>query len=351
MKIIIGMPAAEYHLVPGNGGSSLKTMIESPMAYWKRYLDPAREPEKSTPAMILGSAYHARIVEGQEGFEKAFYSMPTYVPEIEGLPVLDTVADIKAFFDKSGIEYKKSSPKPELIALIPKGTAHIWDHIEGASRSMGAGKVELKPDQWNEVEGNVKLLSTAASFAEIFDDGLSEVSIFWTDEETGLPCKARMDRVRPAKLHEVKTIQNSSGEEFEKLCIREIGKRKYNVAAVHYQIGWKHIIKNLEKLEIEIRDNTPRKKVDEILASFKGQWDFEFLFVQTGDVPFYMIRLFPERDYANKRCGFWHFGAVMRGHALSEIKRLSELFGDKPWMESQNKKAYDDADFPPWMVL
>lgn len=53
-----------YHAGPGISKSHLDTIATgSPRHYWHKYLNPNREPQTPTPAMILGTAIHSIILE------------------------------------------------------------------------------------------------------------------------------------------------------------------------------------------------------------------------------------------------------------------------------------------------
>jgi hypothetical protein len=75
-------------------------------------------------------------------------------------------------------------------------------------------------------------------------DGAAEVTCRWTDEETGLPCKARADYFVDGKapfVLDVKTCENASPEEFAKA----IARYNYHVQHAHYVEGWRVAYKPL----------------------------------------------------------------------------------------------------------
>lgn len=64
---------------------------------------------------------------------------------------------------------------------------------------------------------------------------LTEASVFWPDHGTGLPCRARMDGIRPEQrvLLDVKTTVDASPDEF----VRSAGKFKHHWQAAFYRAG------------------------------------------------------------------------------------------------------------------
>lgn len=60
---IVANSNAEYHKGPGISISGLKELAVSPLHFWSKYLDPDREPQRPTEALILGTAIHCLILE------------------------------------------------------------------------------------------------------------------------------------------------------------------------------------------------------------------------------------------------------------------------------------------------
>lgn len=60
---LVEMTNEQYHAAPGISKSHLDKVSRSPRHYWALYVDPGREPEEPTAAMVLGSAVHAAVLE------------------------------------------------------------------------------------------------------------------------------------------------------------------------------------------------------------------------------------------------------------------------------------------------
>lgn len=68
----------EYHAGPGISKSHLDVIAkQSPLHYWWKYLNPERVRDEPTPAMKLGSAIHAAIIE-PELFEERYVESPKF---------------------------------------------------------------------------------------------------------------------------------------------------------------------------------------------------------------------------------------------------------------------------------
>src|SRR5206468_350660 len=101
------IPNTTYHDGPGVSNSGLSVLARSAAHYHAAYLDPYREPRKSSPAMEFGTAIHAAILE-------PFRFVGEYVrkPEVsEYKGALVTVADYTARAKELGLTVKKGDVK------------------------------------------------------------------------------------------------------------------------------------------------------------------------------------------------------------------------------------------------
>lgn len=68
----------EYHGGPGVSKSALDVIAKgSPRHYWAKYIDPNRVRQEPTPAMVLGSAVHAAILE-PDSFTSEYVANPGF---------------------------------------------------------------------------------------------------------------------------------------------------------------------------------------------------------------------------------------------------------------------------------
>lgn len=159
-----GLPLHGYLRLPAFGSSDLKAMRAGPpaMVPWQR-----ANPMEHTEATLLGTAAHCLILEPH-----LFASMHAHKP-----------AGMK-FSTKDGIAWK---------ADIPEGVRILTD------------------DQWTDVQdiaaafhGNDLAERALKAATEI------ELSLLWTDPETGLALKTRPDLYDGAYLYELKITRHAS---------------------------------------------------------------------------------------------------------------------------------------------
>ena len=145
------LPMEYYHDIrTGLSKSALCKLIRSPYHFYRTYLAPDAEPQKSTAATMLGSAVHTLILEPQKWDEEYH------------------VADVAS---RNAKAYK------EAVVNHPEKTILVREESEQAHRMADA--------VWSH--------KLARHYLEL--PGKSEQSFFWKDRITGVPVKARPDRI------------------------------------------------------------------------------------------------------------------------------------------------------------
>lgn len=140
--LVLGMPEAEYHGGPELSSTGAKAILQSPAKYqWER------EHPVHKDVYDVGTVAHALVL---------------------GTPLDVVVIEADDWRTKAAQEERKG--------------AHA------------AGKVPLLRDTWATVQAMAdKVLTHPAARALLERDGVAEASAFWTDDETGVPCRARFD--------------------------------------------------------------------------------------------------------------------------------------------------------------
>jgi exodeoxyribonuclease VIII len=191
----VSLSNAEYHAHPAVSKSGLDQVRRSPLHFWNRYLDPNRVIEPPTPAMVLGSALHARVLEPH-----------LYADEYIVAP--------------EGIDRRTKEGKLR------------WADFEAEA----GGKTVLKAEDAAQIEGMARSVQRhPAARAILRLPGKCEQSYFWTDETSGEKCKCRPDWHSDNKqlIADVKTTEDASPRGF----IRSVMKYRYYVQAAFYSQG------------------------------------------------------------------------------------------------------------------
>lgn len=171
------MPMSLYHsqCCPDTSVSSTgirKAALQSPLAFWKTSdLNPNRYPPKDeSDALILGKAAHCLIL-GDEVFAENFAYVPADAPQ------RPTATQIAAFErDKKWSE--SAAPR-----------AAFWDEFD----KQAAGRSLLTAEQVTKIGYMAENLQALPEAREALIGDLTEISMIWQDEITGLWVKSRPD--------------------------------------------------------------------------------------------------------------------------------------------------------------
>jgi hypothetical protein len=190
-----------YHSLPGVSNSRLNDFVDDPALYHGRYVaDPPLYPRvEATPDMIFGTNCHSVIQAGS--VESVFTIIPRDVLNSDG--------------HKKGFAWKQFAEE------------------NGHKTLVKADEVEV----YRRILANVKAHNRAASIL-YGDDGHNEFNIRWTVQETGLLCRARLDRVRPSVLiGDIKTTNTVDPRRFSSA----IFSWGYHRQAAFYSEAWRQL--------------------------------------------------------------------------------------------------------------
>lgn len=174
----------DYRAIEAVNWSTLKEIRRSP-AHYKHAL---AAPREDTPDMRFGRAVHAAILEPQ---------------------------------------------RYPLDFLVWPGTRRgkAWEEFEASN----AGREILTIDEAERVEAIAASVRAHPAAAVILDGASTEYVVRWTDPETGIACKSRLDVCRPSDgaISDLKTCQDASEESFS----RSIVSYGYHAQIAFYALG------------------------------------------------------------------------------------------------------------------
>lgn len=161
----------DYDSLPYVNKSTLWEMRKSPLHYWHLMHD---TPKKDTPAMKFGRAVHSRLLQ-PESF---------------------------------GTEFAVA---PECDRRTTQGKA-IWKEL------MESGKEVISQDDMDTI------LAMEAEFAAVAKKYLAgaetEKPLIWTDNESGVKCKGRLDAITDDYVIDYKTTTDASTDAFRREALR-----------------------------------------------------------------------------------------------------------------------------------
>lgn len=263
---------ADYHSDHSAvSASMLKVFMESRREYEARYVTHTLDSPEPSDSMRLGSLAHAMLLE------------PEKVDDFVAIP-RDVLAANGA---KMGAKWK-------------------------AFEEENAGKTLLKPDEFNAAWAMIDAVRSKCG--EWFNGhGRPEHELRWTDKETGLPCKAKLDYLIPGLILDFKTSKSSSPRQFR----QSIRNYRYDVQEAHYTSG------------VETITGKPAR----------------FLFVVVKSEPLHLCRVYetPEFEHVPE----WKridksWGRICREQAMKDLAECYETGDFSDPGESEVVTLYED---------
>lgn len=178
------------------GKSGLDLINKSPAHYYAKYLDPFREKEKQTPALLMGSAVHAAILE------------PTKFVELFAI-------------------------EPEVNRRTNEGK-----DIVAAFELANKGKTVITAEMFREANKLKDAVRKHPAAQALLESGVAETVLTWRNNEFGVGCKAKPDFLSSTGfIVDVKTTEDAGPNDFGKSVINF----RYDVQAAWYIDGYKQV--------------------------------------------------------------------------------------------------------------
>lgn len=311
--VYFDMPHSEYLNARGFSASGAKEILISPLDYWMKARKPVVESDKSH--FVYGTALHKLLLEGEEAFE-ADYIRALNRDEYSDLPASND--DLKQVCKDHGL--KVSGTKADLVSRIRESApdVELFADVESEYNSFAAGRKILTSEMYDDLMDAEQALKDH-DLGDAFQDGKSEVSVFWTDEN-GIRCKARFDYIKSGFIIDLKSFSRRSNRPVDDVINQEIVNYNYLIQAAHYKSAMNFFASQCQ--------------------DYGNRFDFVFLFVESGPIKNVRARLILETQE------YWP--VALSG--LNKAKRLyleyKEKFGNNPWIERQQIDELLDIDMP-----
>ena len=419
-----------YHALPRLSASGINNMLVSPATFWfESWLNPDKKDE-DTPARVLGRAYHTARLEPHKfdaqfacelepkDFEESALMNDEQVkaaikeiqPKKEDHPnALFTDGDVKNALDKMGRPKQVKDEKAFMryVRLRECGyEGEIWHEIVSAWESdfgkmIGPSKessleraerlksygytgaiysLEFKewetakgdrtpiPAQyWRDIQTDMERLRSNPEIAELFTGGAAEVSILWTCAASGQRMKARVDYLKPDRIVDLKTFQNSSRKRLDQCVADAFRYNRYYIQASAYW-GAVELIRD-RKLEIVGQATGEEKQLINHIQTNPRPMQSWYVFQEKGGVPnlvAYEIGLLNvhasaaanegglddetvlqrARDAVTSPSGLMLKAQMEIRHAKAELATYREVYDDgEPWQPITPLRKLDDTSF------
>ena len=338
--IYIGLDEDRYHAALALSASGIKSLRVSTLDWYMRSpLNLERNQDDESEARIIGRAYHRRICEGRAAFA-AFYG-----PAIDPTDYPQALRTNEALCDAVGraggpIKGTRGLRKAQLIecllALDPQ--ALVWDRLVAEHMAKHQGKTLLPAPVIRQIEVAAMMIEAHPQLKKAFTGGAPEVSVFWVDEETGVPCKCRFDYLKPRAIVDLKSFE-AKGLPLDKAIARAFALYKYNIQAAFY-------LRGAEEARGLIAEGRVFGEADPaLMRAIHDANDRTFLFVfqSKGIAPVARGKVLAPGSVLD-------IGRLEVEQALYLWARCWQTFGAEPWVDVADITTFEDTEFPAFLV-
>jgi hypothetical protein len=158
----------DYHAAKGISRSGIMKIKRSPLHYYKSYLCPDRIIKEPTIDMQIGNAVHAALLEPDKFYERYC-----------GAPKLNRTR---------------------------KADKEIWQDFQ----TQNADKHVFDKKTWDKINDMAYSLACNKDVESLLAGTKKEASLFFTEEYSGVLCKARPDAFHSNYVIDIKTSQDAS---------------------------------------------------------------------------------------------------------------------------------------------
>lgn len=368
--IYFGLPDEVYHAVPRLSASGIQKLCVSPATFWRgSWLDPDRPEldEEATDAQILGKAYHCARLEPERFHASYVRKISKADFPAEGLLTSD--AAVKAELKNRGlvqsIGNESIAERAQRLAddgyegtILPLETAKWETEVKG--------RIPLPADHFDQIVTDMERIRGCGEIAELLSDGEPEVSVFWTDQH-GIRMKSRLDWLKVASWSDLKTFDNSRGNELGQALANAVRYNRLHVQAVIYRDATEAIRTGDIPIKSEATD--AQRALIEAIRNRADPLSCWFIFQEKGGVPNLLGREFrfstagtyrdteidtmvdeDEREAVRSKMAM---RTMLCLRAIWEIDRAKRAFvlhcevyePGQPWFPIEPLGAFDDIDF------
>lgn len=353
-----GMSFADYLAAPAVGSHLAWDILVDPLLAWNHsWLNP-HPVEKEAAHYLYGQAFHARILEGLEVFNERYYIEPSK-GDFEGLLTTDAqVSEAIREFDETPVKGNKPERVRQLLELWDD--APIWDEIVACAARDAGGRIAIKADWAAKFEQSAGFVEGDPDLLELVRSGYSEVSLFWHCPLTGIPKKARADRLLIEGMVDLKTFANTTGRSLRRAIPKAIADNKYPFQPSWYLDGAQvvrdlvrrhgpdavhhHTTHDDELSDAERAENAEQYEFAKEWAAHDEADRWTWIFVQKGDAPSVVGAEYDATG--NLRETFDEYAL----QAAGLLRDHFEEYGVRPWVEPHGIWEIEDTMIPAYVM-
>lgn len=318
-------------------------------------------PDDDAIHFVLGRAYHTAIFE-PEAFDERFVCEP----DPEDFPdALMTDAAVKRELKDSGQTQTKTGELAMDRAERLRASGYdgeIWSIIMDRWEAKRNDRQALKARYHRQIMRDIQRIADNPEIHELVTGGFSEVSILWTDPETGIAMKARIDKLKDEYFLDLKSFTNTRRKPVNQCIFDQVQYERHYIQARLYQ----RAIDAIHELDI-VGDFTQEQ--NDLIRRIKeraGPLRCWYLYQEKNGVPNLLARemklqRWPEGNDWNSIGASSQpqdFNSVLSIKADLEIARARQLYQqalevygtDQPWYPFDMIGEIGDEDFSEYFL-
>lgn len=326
--IYFDLPNEDYHNADALGSTDFIALWADPASWWwnSRY-NPLRPERGSDDGRRFGSAAHVCLLEGIPAYEQQFGLRPEKTDHTDALHTID---DLKDWLRDRKL--KLGGNRPALVARILEEDpdAPIWDEI--VTRAL-KGRDYVKEAEDARLRLMRRVIDAIPHLRDGLATGLSELSVFWWDEELQMTNRVRFDRITAQRIWDLKTFNRQDGVPPRTAALRAASRRQYHIQADHYLKG----AAQLRTLVSEGRVFGGSEAEIELLKVIAcNAQDFSWLFYPNNGAP-------TPQSIPLKPGVTLNEGAARLSVARNAFQAWQEIYGlDRMWVSAAAEEPLDD---------
>lgn len=378
--IYFNMDEVEYHALPALSCSGIKKLAASPMLFWASSWMNTRRERVEKAHFFVGHAYHVRLLEGSSVFASRYVleiDRSKYQHAIESTEEIkdriskialppELVTEKQAFHkpvtkveedDGLGGKRLRSARKEDwtrqLLDLEPD--APLWDNIVAQFNRENSGRLQISKALIDEIEIAARMIESDPEVAPIARGGYAEVTLIWYCSVTGVPMKARVDKMKVRRMVDLKTFANQNDRSVDRAIYQAIANNRLALQpTVYFEAAQevRKLVREHGKAAIFVcpdADGVIDAEYEADAIAWAMKWashvdhdEWSWIFQMKGVAP--ITRVLDFRHNCGTRAVF---DEIIRA-TKRRFAEYCNVFGSDPWLDLAPRRALDDEDLPPY---
>lgn len=372
--VYFDFPEDDYHSLARLSSSGIQSILVSPATFWAdSWLNPDKPfRDDDTPARLLGRAYHTARLE-PEYLHKRFVCDLGKEDMPEGSLLTDAAvkAKLKEMEQPQTKAGEDAFTRAARLCEMGFPSSKIFAIQRAVFEEGLEGRSAIKKEFWDQLIQDMKRIHGNPEVAQFLTGGQPEVTILWTDPETGIKMKCRIDYVTSEFFTDFKTFANAMRKPLEQMIMDAFTYSRYYIQ-VSFYLMMTEIIRS-KKIGVQGSATDEQRELIDQIQQRKNPLVPWYVFQEKNGVPnllAYEFVAFHEhgshaandqggdedgtetmRQILTNPTAIFHKAMIEIDHAKHTFLTYQEVYeeGD-PWHPINPIRKIDDSSFRPYFL-